>query len=847
MNTELKVKIESKLLPFAEKPIRYTGGELNCIRKDLSKVALHGVFCFPDLYDIGMSHFGIQILYNIVNKNETWALSRAFMPWTDAEHIMRQEQIPLFTLEYMTSIREADWIGYTVQYELQYTNIVNMLDLGGIPIYQKDRSESDPIVIAGGPCVSNPEPIASFIDAFAIGDGEDVIITICEILETGKKCGWTRKQKLEKLSTLPGVYVPSEFESQRNGDFVVPNTSGTIQASKIAELKNSSYPDSPLVPLMEVVHHRLAIEVMRGCTRGCRFCSAGMNYRPVRERQSEEIYSTIKTGVENTGWREIGLLSLSTADYTCLTNLLDASANLKDNYHIQLSLPSTRIDALTEEQLSLLHSVSPISSITIAPEAGSDRLRKVINKDFTDESILATVDKLLKNNVQTLKLYFMIGLPTETQADIDAMIQLITVIAGKVRSVSGRRMVNVAISPFSPKANTPFQREMMEPVNLLIEKSKFIKQSLKHLKNVKVSYRNPDITFLETIMARGDRAVGELIYETWKKGAKFDGWDEHFNLARWTNTANEMNFNLSAYVNTISAEQILPWMHISIGVTQDFLNKEREKAYAGLVTVDCRTGQCTVCGACDNKAKTHFSVEQKNRQSHQSTLISKVSNEIKASYHYRVYFQKREQIRFLGHLDMVEIFHRALSIAQIPVSYSNGFNPHPKVSFGPPLPLGVAGYKEAFDIVTLSALTSSLTSINKWLPDGIEILHHNAIDSKTESLNASIKAAKYVFRPFGHLQLTALHEKLKEISDKESIILEYEKNGKFVSKDVRKGISSLTLNNDGDFVAELCFQNPVSCKPSELLRLLSKEYTIHDFMVKRVSCFTLNNGRFLEI
>ena len=564
MNSELMEIINTRFLPFVAKPMRYTGAELNIIRKDPGDIKLHGVLCFPDLYDLGMSHFGLQILYHLVNKRQSWALSRCFHPWTDGEALMRELKIPLYTLEYFTPVRDADWIGFSVQYELQYTNIINMIDLAGLNVFSSQRGEQDPLIVAGGPCVGNPEPLSPFIDVFAIGDGEETVISLCEILEQEKKKNSSRAEKLLALSRVPGIYIPSLHKAETRNRFIVAQ--GKITAAKIPQLKSENYPERPLVPLIQAVHSRLAVEVMRGCTRGCRFCAAGYYYRPVRERNSGEIHSQIRRGVEATGWRDVGLLSLSTADYSCLSGLLEAVYDLKRRFKVSMALPSTRIDSLTPEQFVLLGKVSSSSSLTIAPEAGSARLRSVINKKFTDEEIYATVKKLLTGNIQTLKLYFMIGLPTEDSEDIEAIIQMVYNIAGLVRARSKRRMVHVSISPFSPKPHTPFGWEQMEPVDSLKQKSIYIKRSLWNVKNVKVSYRDPAITLLETVMARGDRSVGGLIYGAWRKGARFDGWEECFDIDRWYQAASELNLETGNYTDEIPEEQIAPMVSDISGI-----------------------------------------------------------------------------------------------------------------------------------------------------------------------------------------------------------------------------------------------------------------------------------------
>jgi radical SAM family uncharacterized protein/radical SAM-linked protein len=828
----LRTIVESKILPYIQQPMRYAGSEINSIRKELDTCSVHGVLCFPDLYEIGMSNFGSQILYHIVNSHDRWALSRSFRPALDMEKQMRACGVPLYSLEYFAPVKNADWIGFSIQYELQYTNVLAMLDLAGIAVKSCERSDNDPVIIAGGPCVGNPEPLGQFIDLFAIGDGELLVEKICEVIETGKKNGLSRKALLQELSSIDGMYQPSVYTRVEQAGLLIPEKGPQVRAAKIPKLDTKNYPSRPIVPLIEVVHHRLSVEVMRGCTRGCRFCAAGMWYRPVRERGASDIVKSIQDGLGNTGWREAGLLSLSTADYTCLSSLLGSIRQIKEQKQVGIALPSTRVDALTDQQLDYLDAVTPLTSLTIAPEAGSERLRRVINKDFTDEMIYAIIDRLLKRRINTLKLYFMIGLPTETVEDIQAITAMVEKISGMMRAASGRKEVHVALSPFSPKAHTPFQWEGMLSVEELEIRSRQIKGSCRHLKNVKVSYRDPKVTLLETVMARGDYRVGDLIYRAWCKGACFDGWDEHFNINIWNEAASETGIDMLLYCKQLQPDQLLPWNKVSSGIDISFLKKERDAAFTEQNTGDCRDG-CLECGICGKELTMHFAEPQPVVEFKPGS-VKEISG--KTSWSYRIQFSKGASLRFLGHLDMSSILNRAFLMAGVSLAYSNGFNPHPKISFGPPLPLGVFGSREEIDIVTNEPL-KEIETINHLLPQDLTLLNFKPLTDSKNSLFNSINCAEYLFSPIPDLNPDLVSQSITQFLALEEYTLKIEKGEKTTEKNIRAGVRGITTECGSTvFKAELMLGAGKSCKPLELIAALFPQYRFADFLVERVLC-----------
>lgn len=826
----LQQVLETRFLPFVEKPMRYIGNELNIIRKDLEQCTVHGVLCFPEAYEIGMSHYGTQILYHIVNKNPAWALSRAFMPWSDAEELMRQNHIPLYSLEYFLPVKDADWVGFSVQYELQYTNIVTMLDLAGIPLWQRDRTDGVPIIIGGGPCMGNPEPIADFFDAFVIGDGEDVIIQICQIIEHAKTEKLSRSETLLALGRLNGIYVPS-LSGQK-----LP-----VRAAKVPILKPENYPDKPLVPLLNVVHHRLAIEIMRGCTHGCRFCAAGYYYRPVRERLATELAQQMDVSLSATGWREIGLLSLSTADYSDFTTLLHECKAVSKSNKCSIGIPSTRIDSLTADQFDLLQSITPNSSFTIAPEAGSERLRRVINKDFSEEQILQTTALLLDRNIQTLKLYFMIGLPTETADDIDAIVGLIQAIGEVARKRSGRITINVSLSPFSPKAHTPFQWEAMDTVDSLLAKSKHIKEALRRNRNVDVSYRDPYCTLLETVMARGDRSVAKLIHGAFLLGARNDGWHEKFDFSRWQEASVSTGIDFDKFTNAQPVDGALPWENVSTGVSSTYLRHEREHALGMAATADCRSGVCTHCGVCVGSGTTVIVDKTEYRNSSLSDKSpAKVSTIPVVNMAYRLIFNKGALSRFLGHRDTMNVLERALLAAGVKVAYSQGYHPHTRVSFGPPLPLGVIGEHEPFDCVTVWPMSCAPAYINTFLPLDLTIRSITQITNRESALNVQIESAAYRFLPLVVMDNVLLQQQIDALLAQRVVVVESEKEGVAVKKDIRPLVMKVALVNN-EIHAVLALAPGKTCKPVDFLHALVPGVQAADFVTVRAQCLR-NDG-----
>lgn len=595
-----------KLLEAVQKPGRYTGGEVNSVIKDKNKVDIRYAFCFPDTYEIGMSHLGMKILYGLVNAREDAWCERVFAPWTDMEEQMRQNNVPLFALESQDPIKDFDVIGFTMQYELSYTNVLNMLDLAGLPVLSKERTQMLPVVIAGGPCVCNGEPIADFIDLFLPGEGEEVTGELLDLIKEYKKKGASKEEFLRAAAQIEGVYVPSLYEVAYHDDGTIQSVTPTggapekVKKRIIADLDKVYYPENFVVPYLDVVHDRAVEEIFRGCPRGCRFCQAGFLYRPLREKSVDVICRQSRSLCDSTGYDEISLNSLSTSDYTKIEKLLPELIEWTSENKINLSLPSLRVDNFSDELAEQLQKIRR-SGLTFAPEAGTQRLRDVINKNVSEDEILATAEKAFRGGWNLVKLYFMMGLPTETLEDIEGIAKLAQKVVDayyhcperkKGRSVT----VNISVASFVPKPFTPFQWEPQDTMEMLAQKQKHLVHSLTS-KKISASWHDVETSFLEGVLARGDRRLGKVIEAAWRKDCHFDSWDEQFHFERWMEAFRECGLKPSFYANRRRAyDEILPWDHMDYGVSKAFLQKQDMLSKEGVTTPQCREA-CAGCGA----------------------------------------------------------------------------------------------------------------------------------------------------------------------------------------------------------------------------------------------------------
>lgn len=726
-----------------EKPARYIGGEIGSIRK--GRVDCRFVLAFPDVYEVGMSHLGFQILYAILNAVPWIGAERVYAPWPDREKQLRERGEPLSTLESGTPLRDADIVGFTLQYELSYTNLLAMLELSGIPLFASERDERFPLLVGGGPCASNPEPLADFFDIFLVGDGEEAVVEIAERWREWKRGGGTKGDLLRELCRIPGVYVPSFFRFDWNDDGTIGSITPLVEGYDrvrrriLPDLESAPWPVSPIVPFLRTVHDRVSLEICRGCTRGCRFCQAGYLYRPVRERSIPRLRELAAQALRNTGGDELSLLSLSTGDYSGLVPLLGALMADHQHDRVALSLPSVRVGTLTPELVEEIRRVRK-TGFTMAPEAGSERLRRVINKEIGEEELMESARAAFAAGWRSVKLYFMIGLPTETDDDVAAIADLAGRVKRLTRELGVSADVTASVSTFVPKPHTPFQWEGQISYEETLRKQEMLRELLAKRK-VRFKWHDAPLSVMEGVFARGDRRLSRLLLAARRRGCSFDGWSERFNFSRWLAACDDAGLDPRFYLRPRSTGEILPWEPIDIGVSTPFLLRERKLAEEGVYTGDCRTGRCTGCGVCD------FVTVSNRIAPPPPELVTPAAEggDRETRRRLRVRYARLGRMALLSHLEVVNLFSRAVARAGIPIRFSQGFHPHPRFSFASPSPVGIESRAEYLDMEIGGAMAADevFRRLEGALPGEVEVLEVTELPPGAPSIDASTRGVVY--------------------------------------------------------------------------------------------------------
>jgi radical SAM family uncharacterized protein/radical SAM-linked protein len=769
-----------ELLFMVSKPVRYLGQEIHSIKKDPAEVKLKFCLAFPDVYEVGMSHLGIQILYHILNTKKGVACERAFAPWVDMEKVLREKGIPFSSLESSTPLNQFDIIGFSLQYELCLTNVLNMLDLSDIPLFSKDRDGRFPLIIAGGPLTYNPAPVADFFDAMVIGDGEDVVSEICDLALQWKEAKAEKENLLKSLSQLEGVYVPSlHTEGQR------------IRKRMVSDLNRAFFPSCPIVPYMKVVHDRLNIEIARGCKRGCRFCEAGFIHRPYRERSPKMIYEILETSLKQTGYEELSLLSLSAGDYSFIGPLLSDLMDRFESEKVAVSFPSLRIESIVGQLAEEVKRVRK-TGFTVAPEAGTERLRRVINKELDEKVFFQGLSDLFSKGWKNIKLYFMMGLPTEKDEDLRGIFDLTKKIASLGERQKIHSNISISVSTFVPKPHTPFQWESQIPLEEMKEKLNSIRGGVRR-NHLRFKWQDPHLSFLEGIFSMGDRNLSQVLVEAFRLGCRFDGWSDQFHYPLWKEAFEKIGMKMDFHTRKRKFEDVLPWSFIETGINTQFLWEEYQRGLEERISPSCVKENCHRCGICDGKT---IAIKESDPEEVKAParMAKKDIRKKGMKKKIRLKFRKAGALRFLSHLELVHLFYRASKRADLPLCFSEGFHPMPRIIFATALPVGMESLAEVLDMECEGKITpvEVMEKLNQTLPPGIEIMEAEEVPLFFHL--SSLPHPSVYWIPLDHLlSKEEAIPKIKKALDKKEFFIDQERDGKKRSVDIRPLIEKMEI------------------------------------------------------
>lgn len=826
-NKKIRDDVLTRHVLSAERPGRYTNGEVNVVKKPAQSVTVRIALAFPDLYEVGMSYHGFKILYERINAVERFAAERVFAPWVDFEAIMREQGIPLRTLESNLSLDTCDIIGFTLQHELTYTNVLNMISLAGLDIDSAQREAPLPLIVAGGCGAFSPEPLAPFIDCFVLGDGEEVVLEIMQAVEEFKRSGAGEKRELiRNLARIPGVYVPDCYECQYDTsgrlECIVPREPAAppVVQKRVFDLTCDLGSVRPVVPLLRIIHDRFAVEIKRGCSCGCRFCQAGMIHRPLRERSPEQILEICRQGLANTGYQEIALLSLSSADYSCLGPLVGRLLQEFGPAHVGLSLPSLRPSDFDVAIATAIQSVRK-TGLTFAPEAGTERLRTVINKRFQQDDFVELCAHVFAQGWHTLKLYFMIGLPTETYEDLDGMIALIKAIEAKGKAIWRKRCtLNVTLGPFVPKPHTPFQWEAQLSAEELRKRFEYVASRVRS-RCVDVKAPSIDASVLEGALSRGDRRLAAVLKSAWDLGCRFDSWSEHLDIKKWQQAFATHGLDPAWYAHRQRDEhEHFPWDHLDALVDKAFLWRERERALQGIDTPDCTRVGCRGCRVCRDAIQPAHASEQEPSQAAlefpAAMSLPQQSSADAAQQRIRFRFTKQGALRFISHLDLAKVIKHVLAKSHLAVAYTKGFNPQPRLQFASPLALGYESDGELLDVFFAKPYNPPevLETLNTHTLPGLRLLAALPVFLNSPSLQSVVRTASYVVivhEKTVDISSLAVKEQIAAFRESAQLKFQFKKQNRIVWRDLKRSICDIhfrTSDSAMKFEIRLALQSP---------------------------------------